>query len=203
MKLTRYITLFAFTVMVLFAVSGQVWAQSSIQVKEQRMQEDQFKVKYQQFTGIENQMAQRKINMDVKVAVDRFIADRKKDKRNIESVVSYKVYYTDKDKLSFEVLLYEYNGGAHGMSYVSGFVYDVKTGDRLSLTRLFDYRPSEINRTIFSHAKEHEIYLFDEFAGIKEYPQNFYLNEQGKAVLLFQQYEIAPYSSGIIRVEMN
>lgn len=201
MKLKKYIAAFALLATVLF--SGSVLAQPSVQAETQQYKEAQFKVEYPQFRGIEDSLVEKKINMDVKVDVEKFIASCKKDTFNREAVVNYKIHYVDQDKLSFEVLTYTYNGGAHGASYVQGYTYDLKTGSKSTLTELFDYRPSELNQAIFRHAKARDIYLFTDFKGLKQYPQNFYLNEEGKAVLLFQQYEIAPYSSGIIRVEMG
>lgn len=65
---------------------------------------------------------------------------------------------------------------------------------------MFDFRPSQINKNIFAKAKGDNLLLFDNFKGIEEYPENFYLLDAKTPIIIFQQYEIAPYSSGIIKV---
>lgn len=202
MNAKKYLFLFGIAAAFVF-FSEAAFAAASVQVRDQALHEEKLNVVYPQFTGIEDAAVEKKINMDVKVDVEKFIASCKNNAYNLEGAVSYEIRYLDGDMLSFTILTYEFNGGAHGMSYLTGYTYDLKTGSKLSLTQLFDYRPSEITQAIFRFAKENDVYLFDEFKGIREYPRNFYLSERKKPVLLFQQYEIAPYSSGILKIEMQ
>lgn len=194
--------LLALMVVVFFCVVNQSQSFAQVVVNEESREDDKGAVKYPQFAGIEKDYVQRKINMDIKVLVGKFIDENKKDKYNKQIKVGYKVHYLDEKKVSFEIEMYAYNGGAHGMTVLNGYTYDLETGGLYSFAQLFDFRPSEINQKIFAHAKANDIFLFSDFRGIKVYPQNFYLNENGKPVILFQQYEIAPYSSGILRIVM-
>lgn len=194
--------LFALAVLVVVCVMNQSQSFAQVTVKEEVVREDKVSVKYPQFVGIEHDYAQRKINMDIKVLVGKFIDENKKNEYNKEINVNYKVHYQDEKKVSFEIEMYAYNGGAHGMTELSGYTYNLGNGELYSFAQLFDFRPSEINQKIFAYAKEKDIFLFSDFKGIRVYPQNFYLNENGKPIILFQQYEIAPYSSGILKIEM-
>lgn len=204
MKMKTFMRVFLLvTVIGCLFLQGQSEGFAQVMVKEQAVQKDKIMVKYPQFEGIENDYVQRKINMDIKVIIDKFVDTCQKDKYNREAKGDYKLHYMDAEKVSFELLTYVYSGGAHGMTQLKGYTYNLKTGQTYALTQLFDFRPTEINQKIFAHAKENDVFLFSDFKGIKIYPDNYYLNEAGKPVLLFQQYEIAPYSSGILKITMN
>lgn len=200
----KYLSLFvAAIVSGLLLLPSEGVAASSIKVKEQQFQEDKIDVQYPQFDGIADSYVQNKINMDIKVAVDKFVAECKKNERSVEAKSKYQVHYLGEDAISFELLTYTYTGGAHGMTYVAGYTYDLKTGDKYTLTQLFDFKPSEISAAVAKHAKENSVPLYEKFNGIREYPHNFYLMDKNTPVLLFQQYEVAPYSSGVFRVKMG
>ena len=186
-----------------FFVGYQNQSFAQVVTKEEKIEQNKIEAKFPQFEGIENVYAQKKINMDIKVLVAKFIDENKKNKFNKETKVNYKIHYIDEEKVSFEIEMYAYNGGAHGMTILEGYTYNLKTGETYALAQLFDFRPSEINQKIFTYAKENDVFLFSDFKGIKAYPSNFYLNKDGKPVILFQQYEIAPYSSGILKIAME
>lgn len=65
------------------------------------------------------------------------------------------------------------------------------------------YTLKEINRRLFasSYGKAHAFYY--DFKGLTALPKNYYLDEKGTIHFVFGQYEIAPYSSGIIDLPMN
>lgn len=200
----KYLSLFvAVIASVLLLLPSEGFAAPLIQVKEQQVQEDKIDVQYPQFEGITDAYVQNKINMDIKVAVNKFVAECKKDEHTVEAKAKYQVHYLGEDTISFELLTYTYTGGAHGMSYVAGYTYDLKTGDKYTLTQLFDFKPSEVSAAVAKHAKENNVPLYENFTGIREYPHNFYLIDKNTPVLLFQQYEVAPYSSGVLRVKMG
>lgn len=175
---------------------------NSVTVVEQSSEHGNISVEYPQISGIQNESIAQKINYDIKYSVDKFIKSCQANEFLQEGFLKYKVHYTDNNKLSFEMIQYTYTGGAHGSSFIKGYTYDLQTGQQDSLTKEYDFRPSDINQRIFAYARDNDVFLFSDFQGIATYPNNYYLNEQGKPVILFQQYEIAPYSSGVIRVNM-
>jgi microsomal dipeptidase-like Zn-dependent dipeptidase len=59
--------------------------------------------------------------------------------------------------------VYEYTGGAHGMPYKKYYVFDLKTGDQLSLTDIVNNDQKEVHDIILEHFSE----------AIAEYPGKF------------------------------
>lgn len=172
-------------------------------VQEKTYKKGKITAKYPQFKGISDATVEKKINQTIRSTVKNFINDCKRDKYLKEAIISYKTHYLTPDKLSFELSLYVYSGGAHGSTRVEGYSYDLATGNRYSFSNTYSYKNSEINAKIFQQSREQNIPLFEDFKGITDYPDNFYLNNEGRPVIIFQQYEIAPYSSGIIRIRME
>lgn len=118
---------------------------------------------------------------------------------------------SNNDIFSLEVTVYDYRGGAHGMT--TNTYYNVDTNHSKLLT-LKDYlvRSSgdkniwyedllnkEIKRQMAEREEQGEVFFEDDlgFKGIKE-NQAFYISPEGQLVIVFGLYEIAPYSSGII-----
>lgn len=101
---------------------------------------------------------------------------------------------------------YVYTGGAHGNTFRSSDTWNLQMSSLYQMADFFpagsDYQTMLINEIIDRikgkiHAGDGQ--YFDNYEQLvrqnfKE--QNFYLTEQGM-VIYFQQYEIAPYSSGI------
>lgn len=192
------VLLCALTLLLFTAVAGAAPA-----AQEQKLTEGAIKISYPQFGAIADAKIVEAINLEVAQKAQAFLQACKADRFCREAIMRYETHYIGQNRLSFELLTYVYSGGAHGITQVTGWNYDLKTGEKGSLVRWFDYRPSEINRSVFAHANANQVFLFGDFKGVAAYPQNFYLNESGKPVVLFQQYEIAPYSSGVIRVELE
>lgn len=130
--------------------------------------------------------------------------------RPFESVLNYTVTYNTADYLSMYSDRYEYTGGAHGNTLRRSSTYDLRTGRTLPLEaffpRGFDYatvfleailtearRIMETEPVFFENYEELIVKYFD--------PDNYYLTEKGVAIY-YQQYEIAPYSTGIVVFEI-
>ncbi|SFS47719.1 PdaC/SigV domain-containing protein [Paenibacillus sp. BC26] len=100
--------------------------------------------------------------------------------------------------LSFKLITSAYTGGAHGWTRVD--TYNVRNEAKASAVKLKELFGNGY-KTIFNKAVNAEIaahsdiYFKDTFKSITD-DQRFYL-KNGKAVLVFQQYEIAPYAAGI------
>ena len=62
----------------------------------------------------------------------------------------------------------------------------------------------KINDNVRQQIREKNIAIFSPYKGIgKNKIPTFYLSENRKPVIVFQHYEIAPYSSGILEFEVT
>lgn len=118
--------------------------------------------------------------------------------------ISGTVTFLNKDFMCYQYDVESYSGGAHGLSETYYLVFDLKTGKRLTENEIFisgsQKKFSKILTEILSDNKlypENDTY---ELEGL-ELNGNFSL-EQDTLVYTFNQYEIAPYSSGKIDVRV-
>lgn len=123
-----------------------------------------------------------------------------------EAYSEYDVAYNKENLVSIPILIYEFTGGAHGVSVLKSFNYNLESGDELELSNIFkenvNYK-SIINPYIKQQIeKNKDLYFTDKygFKGIDD-NQDFYL-ENDKLIIYFQLYEIAPYYIGIPKFEI-
>lgn len=132
--------------------------------------------------------------------------------RTFQLYSDYKVTYNRNGLLSVTCEIYEYTGGAHGMTFRNSYNIDLDTGRELALKDLFkegagykDIINREIERQI---AADPDKYFMDVEWGFKTISDNqaFYIvDAEGSVssvdyqdlVVYFGLYEIAPYASGI------
>lgn len=108
----------------------------------------------------------------------------------------------DEEIISYYQDLYQYMGGAHGMTVRTSATIDAAAGAPLKLADFFvsgyDYTAAinaEISRQI---AADTETYYFETGSStIAADADNFYVTAQG-LVFYYQQYELAPYAAGIL-----
>lgn len=118
-----------------------------------------------------------------------------------EIVSRFNQYYVTEDILSFYVDYYTYTGGAHGMTERVAYNFNLNTGEELALKDLFapDFNYTKmINDRVQSVINLNpELYFKGEegFQGINE--DQYFCLENGKLIVYFLQYEIAPYAAGI------
>ncbi len=94
--------------------------------------------------------------------------------------------------------LYTYRS-AHGSHLYLGFVFDLETGNKLSLNEVFkvnDEFLSAVNGFMLETIKEKEIPVFDftEFKGLDDSAEFYLLKET--LVIVFQEYAYTPYVYG-------
>lgn len=144
-----------------------------------------------------------KIDTDITKWSDKLIEEAKADLFDAKYVVNsgFHVPYNANNLLSLNVMNYYYAGGAHGLSNLISYNYDIKTGKELTLQDFFvqgyDYK-NFINTKIKKYIASDKNTYFSggtDFKGIDD-KQEFYVSEQGITVY-FQAYEIAPYAAGI------
>lgn len=123
-----------------------------------------------------------------------------------EAYMEYTITYNENCFLSLYYDKYEFTGGAHGSTIRASDTWELCFGTHLPLSSFFrpatDYRRliiEEIIRQAELVQKDEGIY-FDDYKAliIKNFNENnFYLSPLG-ITIYYQQYDIAPYSTGIV-----
>jgi len=112
----------------------------------------------------------------------------------------YEVFRNDERFVSVTQKIYQFTGGAHGMSWMSASTLDLQTGSEYELGDLFisgaDYA-SRLNEVVRREGLIRKLPLWG-FKGVGS-DSGFYLTNDG-VVLFFQLYEIAPYSEGFVKM---
>lgn len=122
-------------------------------------------------------------------------------KYQYEAVGDYNVQYNKNNILSIPLTLYQFTGGAHGLTSINSYNYDLDKGKEIQLQDLFKENTKYkevINKQIQQEIDKNKgIYFNGEngFKGISD-NQKFYITDKG-IVIYFTLYEIAPYSTGI------
>ncbi|EMQ95790.1 hypothetical protein D778_01680 [Xanthomarina gelatinilytica] len=119
-----------------------------------------------------------------------------------EAQIDGEVMYQSADVISLSITTYMNTGGAHGHLNVSFLNFNAQTGKMLKNEDLFeDYLAfTKIAKTYFDEeiADKKDLYFEpDNFT----LPENIGFNEEG-VILLYNTYEIAPYSSGMTEIQI-
>ena len=123
-----------------------------------------------------------------------------------EIILEYNVTYNKDNIVSIYYDQYEFTGGAHGNTIRTSQNWNLSAGKMLPLSYFFPNNPYyiidiliEINKQIKEQIQNGTNYYFDNYCELVLETfnlENYYLIEKGIAIF-FQQYDIAPYSSGI------
>ncbi len=123
-----------------------------------------------------------------------------------EVYVAYEVTLNHNCALSIYFDKYEYAGGAHGLTTRESDTWDLKRSKMIHLRNLFprglDYGQcikNNIKEQIEEIRKDESYWFFDNYQELvdKNFKEkSFYLSPEG-LIIFFQQYDIAPYASGI------
>lgn len=121
------------------------------------------------------------------------------DYQPINIQIDYKVGYSSDDVVSFVILKSETLASAYTERYF--YNIDIETGKKLNLKDILgnDYKKI-VDETIYkeieerSKNSENSYFTEDEngFTGIENEYQDFYINSEGKIVIVFEKYQIAP-----------
>jgi len=128
-----------------------------------------------------------------------------------EAVMTYCVTLNGDCRMSAFADKYEYTGGAHGSTTRSSNTWDLQNGNHVKMVNLFGtdtrYRKTVIRKIQAeaekSAAENPDIY-FDNYRQLIEdnfNSQSFFLTPKNLNVY-YQQYDIAPYSTGIVVFEL-
>lgn len=94
---------------------------------------------------------------------------------------------------------YTYEGGAHGMSFIEYKVIDSQKNSILKLHDAVDENDENWNKILLKMLDGRASELFDP-EDLKP-SENFYFDKD-RIIFVYNQYEIAPYSSGIIEISV-
>lgn len=120
----------------------------------------------------------------------------------------YQITLNQENAVSMYIDEYIFSGGAHGTTTRTSQTWNLMLGEMVELYELYPNEPyflldilRKINREISENI---EIYFADPYPLVVEYfnPESYYI-DNGKVVIYFQQYDIAPYSSGIIEFTLE
>ena len=173
-----------------------------------------FDVEYPRVCGMNDVDVQEKINTILKTRVGQFIAQvsqAAEEGKNyplaskFSAKMNYEIHRQDADLLSLTLRTYQFTGGAHGSSTLEGYTFKLATGQLLKYSELFNFdfaSRQSLNEKIAAQIRERQIPIFEPYGGVSDNP-GFYMKAKNKVVLVFQQYEIAPYSSGILEFEID
>lgn len=124
-----------------------------------------------------------------------------------EAQLTYTLTMNENCILSTYFERYQYTGGAHGTTFRFSDNWSLESGRRIQMGSLFpknaDYKSEVIEQIIWQADREMQqnpgVYFEEYRMLILEYfnPVNFNLTPEGMQVY-YQQYEIAPYSTGIV-----
>lgn len=98
-----------------------------------------------------------------------------------------------------------YKGAAHPNTYTFGLTFD-KEGNLIQLSQLInesyqhsdkDYSVEHLNQEIKKQVGQN---LYPFFTDVKAFPSEFYIDDNLNLHVLFQRYDIAPYSAGLIDI---
>lgn len=122
--------------------------------------------------------------------------------RAFQAFMTYQATYLAACIISLYFDTYEYTGGAHGNTVREAQTWNLSTRRRIRLHELIkcaaDYKTYILEMVAAQIQKEPEIY-FDDYKKLAEEKfdkNNFYCTPEA-VVVFYQQYDIAPYSSGI------
>jgi len=126
--------------------------------------------------------------------------------RPFEAMVSYEITYNQNCAISLYFDQYEYAGGAHGLTIRYSDSWNLEKSRRIELSDLFphkahyrDFLIHTIDKQIEQELEQEESMFFDNYETLVNESfrmNNFYLTKEG-VMIYFQQYDIAPYASGI------
>jgi uncharacterized protein YraI len=176
-------------------------------------------LKYPQVKGLKNRTAQDKINAalrnhikksyknyqqmleDEKVAKEEYHKNPDANPNyDYDYIVSYTVNYNQRGLLSIVFSDYIYSGGAHGGAVLQAYNFNIANGQNTKLFDVLDSRAKQtkVQKYAFDYVKKDssEIYFVETIDDIQLSNDTVFYYKDGGIVLVFQQYEIAPYASG-------
>ncbi|MGJ0845166.1 DUF3298 and DUF4163 domain-containing protein [Tissierella praeacuta] len=171
-----------------------------IEIKTLKLDMNRLEIYYPQIYGLENIYVEDRMNNSILEAMYNQIAQQGYYE-NSETYINgtWELKNNDKGILSLTLINYAFSGGAHGLTIVKGLTFDIKNGRLYELKDLFKPESNYIkvlSEEVEEQIEDRNIQTLEEFKSIKP-NQDFYIADLSLTIF-FQEYEIAPYSYGIL-----
>ncbi len=124
-----------------------------------------------------------------------------------EAIYTYNITYNKDNIISLYSDQYIYSGGAHGLTTRHSQNWKMECGKEISLYEVYKNNPyfildilKNINTQIENNIENETNQYFDNYCKLildTFNPNQFYIVSNSELTIFFQQYDIAPYSSGI------
>jgi len=124
-----------------------------------------------------------------------------------EAIYTYTITYNQDNIISLYSDQYIYSGGAHGLTNRQSQNWNMQCGKEILLNEVYKNNPyfmlnilKSINGQIENEIQNGTNQYFDNYCTLvlETFKINqFYITTDNKLAIYFQQYDIAPYSSGI------
>jgi hypothetical protein len=126
-----------------------------------------------------------------------FKKDFPEDSQEWEAQIDGEVFFQSPEIITIALTSYINTGGAHGLLNISLLNFNVETGEKIENNNLFDDIEGFKNIAKPYFEKETEGKDLLDISEDFELPENIGYNNEG-VILIYNTYEVAPYSTGII-----
>jgi hypothetical protein len=123
--------------------------------------------------------------------------------------VDYTVTLLDANLASMVFTTTFAEGSRDALFFKDGWTFDLTTGAPVGWSSLvkpedkYQFNKSNVIRLLQQGAKQGDYVLYWDFNGMKGVPDNYYVGSNGNIHLLFNPYDVSPYSAGVIDLDTN
>ena len=198
-------------VIMTLGLSLAISASAFAAVTEKVEQGDRYKLSYPVFK-LESRSAARAINKDIKAMVKGVKKLTKSEEpKYVEVGTNYKIVQDTDSYVNLSFVTWDYMGGAHGMHFDHGIVYDKATGERLPYTHFTDAVEAEQLKQGIADGT-FKVFCADLQTAseapflkyIKDFQvsENYIIGDDGHVYLMYQPYELDSYAAGVTYVQL-
>lgn len=173
-------------------------------------------LQYPQVVIKDKKDVQDRINGYIDAEVKAFVKDHQTELTDKSTAIktSYKIRYNANTILSLTLLEEGYTKtAAHGFVTMRGMNFSTADGSLITpadiskldkVAKMADqFAPKYINKIIKEEVKAGKLTVLPGFKGITAAPADFYFDANTNIIAIFQPYEIAPYSAGVIELSLE
>ncbi len=187
----------------LFASTALAGVQKQVETGER------YKLIYPAFT-FTNRQAAKKVNKDIKILVEE-ARQLLENPVYREEATNYRLFKETDEYVCFTFTSWNYTGGAHGMYYTRGLVYDKSSGESLPYTHFAEAVTPEQLRADIADGRV-KVFCADlqtpSAAPFLPDARDFRVSEDyiiaadGRVYLMYQPYELDAYAAGVTCVQL-
>lgn len=145
------------------------------------------------------------------------IVSQREDDTHYSDQVTCEITNNDKDYICVVQHGYTYEMGAHGMPYRYSYIFDVKTGKKVSAADMLGMTKAQLNKKVrnlylkkFDKTQKEENFMFypnreqvEEALSEMDFNQNQYYLKNGKIRFYADPYAVGPYAGGFIETAVK